>query len=286
MLNDKENKIKKEIIKELGVVKFEDFNVKKAIKERVDYLKSYIIKSNTNGIVLGISGGVDSATAGKLSQIAINELKDEGYNVKFIAMRLPYGIQKDENDAQKSIEFIGADKVVTVNIKEGVDGILNSGLSGLYDSEIDKNGVVTTVDFVKGNIKARMRMISQYQVAGMYNLLVLGTDHNAECTAGFYTKHGDGACDLIVLNGLNKRQVRECAKELGAPEWLYNKEATADLEDENPQVSDEIALGFKYNEMDDFLEGKKVSTEVEKKIIAQYSKTQHKREMPVFFKKT
>lgn len=87
-----------------------------------------------------------------------------------------------------------------------------------------------------------------------------------------------------MLNGLNKRQVRACAKELGAPEWLWSKLATADLEDDNPQVSDEVALGFKYDEMDDFLEGKEVPVSVEKKIINQYRITQHKRAMPVEFK--
>lgn len=100
-----------------------------------------------------------------------------------------------------------------------------------------------------------------------------------------YTKHGDGACDFIVLNGLNKRQVRLCAKELGAPEWLYEKVATADLEDLNAQVPDEVALGVTYDKIDDFLEGKEIEIEAEKCIINQYRITQHKRAMPVgFFK--
>ena len=64
------------------------------------------------------------------------------------------------------------------------------------------------IDFARGNVKARMRMIAQYEIAGLTGGLVLGTDHSAENITGFYTKHGDGACDLAPLFGLNKRQVR------------------------------------------------------------------------------
>jgi NAD+ synthase len=276
-------KVKEQALKDFGVVKFEDFDVKTAIRDRVNYLKNYIRDNNLKAIVLGISGGVDSFTAGKLSQIAMQELRDEGHFAEFIAVRLPYKVQKDEEEAKESIDFIGADKVVDVNIGNGVDGVFDAVLSGLYHSNMEQEKQVSTNDFVKGNVKARMRMIAQYQLAGMFGGVVLGTDHNAEGILSFYTKYGDGGCDLTVLNGLNKRQVRACAKELGAPEWLWNKVATADLEDNQPLVSDEIILGFKYNELDDFLEGKKIDVDVEKRIINQYRITQHKRAMPVGF---
>jgi NAD+ synthase len=283
MLTNEQEKLKKEILEIAGVTPMSKFDVKKAIRDRIDYLKNYVRKSGMKGIVLGISGGVDSTTAGSLSQIAMKELRDEGYDAQFIAVRLPYKIQLDEEDAQEAIKFINADQIIDVNIGNGTDGIFDSVLSGLYNSTMNEEKELATNDFVKGNVKARMRMIAQYAIAGKFGCLVLGTDHNAEFTAGFYTKHGDGACDLTVLNGLNKRQVRACAKELGAPEWLWSKVATADLEEDNPQVSDEIALGFKYDDMDDFLEGKEIDIEAEKRIIQQYKITIHKREMPVGF---
>lgn len=283
MLTNEQEKLKKEILEIAGVTPMSKFDVKKAIRDRIDYLKNYVRKSGMKGIVLGISGGVDSTTAGSLSQIAMKELRDEGYDAQFIAVRLPYKVQLDEEDAQEAIKFINADQIIDVNIGNGTDGIFDSVLSGLYNSTMNKEKEFATNDFVKGNVKARMRMIAQYAIAGKFGCLVLGTDHNAEFTAGFYTKHGDGACDLTVLNGLNKRQVRACAKELGAPEWLWSKVATADLEEDKPQVSDEIALGFKYDDMDDFLEGKEIDVEAEKRIIQQYKITVHKREMPVGF---
>lgn len=282
MLTNEEKILKNEIISVAGVVNTENFDIKTAIRSRINYLKDYVRTSKMKGIVLGISGGVDSTTAGKLSQIAMAELREEGYEAKFIAMRLPYKTQKDEQEAQEALKFISPDFIVDTNIADGTDGIFNSVLSSLDKSNVSMP-TVCTEDFAKGNVKARMRMIAQYSVAGLHGCLVLGTDHNAEFSAGFYTKFGDGACDLTVLNGMNKRQVRACAKELGAPEFLWAKVATADLEEDKPQLPDEVALGFTYENMDDFLEGKEIDIEVEKKIINQYRITQHKRALPVGF---
>ena len=100
----------------------------------------------------------------------------------------------------------------------------------------------------------------------------------AENITGFYTKFGDGACDLAPLFGLSKRQVREVAKYMGAPELLVHKTPTADLEELSPQKADEDALNLTYDQIDDFLEGKPLQKEVIEKIIAIYKMTQHKRE--------
>ena len=120
-------------------------------------------------------------------------------------------------------------------------------------------------------------MVVQYEIAGMLNGLVLGTDHSAENITGFYTKYGDGACDLAPLFGLNKRQVRQIAAYLGAPKQVIHKAPTADLESLNPQLADEQALGLSYDQIDDFLEGRKVEPEVADRLIAIYQNTQHKR---------
>jgi NAD+ synthase len=274
------NNIKNKLLNELGVEQTEKFVPKTAIRNRITYLKNYLRSHNLKAIVLGISGGVDSSTAGKIAQMAITELRQEGYDAQFIAVRLPSHVQKDEDDAQEALRFINPDLIHTINIGTAVDVITTESLNSFED----KNKFTPAeIDFHKGNAKARMRMISQYHLAGLYGGVVLGTDHNSEATFGFYTKHGDGACDLIVLNGLNKRQVRLCAKELGAAKWLYEKEATADLEELNEQVSDEEALGVTYDQLDDFLEGKKIEPEAEAIIIQRFEATIHKREMPVSY---
>ncbi|MFA0500833.1 MULTISPECIES: NAD(+) synthase, partial [unclassified Vibrio] len=129
-----------------------------------------------------------------------------------------------------------------------------------------------------GNVKARARMIAQYEIAGYVGGLVIGTDHSAENITGFYTKHGDGACDLAPLFGLNKRQVRELAATLGAPEQLVKKVPTADLEELDPQKADEAALNLSYDQIDDFLEGKTVPQDVSDRLVGIYKATQHKRQ--------
>ena len=133
-------------------------------------------------------------------------------------------------------------------------------------------------DFNKGNVKARMRMIAQYEIAGLLGGLVLGTDHSAENITGFYTKHGDGACDIAPLFGLNKRQIRQVADFLGAPDMIINKAPTADLESLAPSKPDEAALGLSYDQIDDFLEGKEIDPTAHQRIIDIYLATQHKRQ--------
>ena len=197
--------------------------------------------------------------------------------INLFAVRLPYQVQKDEDEAQLACDFIKPSKLVTVNIGAGVDGLHNEVVIGTENASISKSEQ-TNLDFIKGNVKARMRMIAQYEVAGLVGGLVVGTDHSAENITGFYTKWGDGACDLAPIFGLSKRQVRQLATFLDAPEKLVIKAPTADLEENKPQLEDEVALGLTYEQIDDFLEGHPVSSKVESKIISIYKRTQHKRQ--------
>jgi NAD+ synthase len=247
------------------------------IDRRVGFIQKQLTTSGCKTLVLGISGGVDSSTCGRLAQLAVNGLNQEQNTntYQFVAVRLPYGVQQDEDDAQTSLDFIQPSHSLRVNIKEGTDSI-----NGSVCDTLTENGLLPDadkVDFAKGNLKARARMASQYEIAGMLNGLVLGTDHSAENITGFYTKFGDGACDLAPLFGLSKRQVRLLAATMGAPESLVNKTPTADLECLSPQKEDEDALGMSYDDIDNFLEGKEVNAEAAERLIGIYMKTQHKR---------
>lgn len=248
------------------------------IHRRVGFIKETLIKSGATHLVLGISGGIDSACCGRLAQIAVNELNQDIKTQKFqfVAIRLPYDVQMDEDDARESINFIQPSKSVAVNVKPGADGIHEESLAALQGAQLLSDSE-SLADFAKGNVKARTRMVIQYDIAAMLKGLVLGTDHSAENITGFFTKWGDGACDLAPLFGLNKRQVRLIASTLGAPQSIVEKTPTADLECLAPQKSDEQALGVSYDELDDFLEGKEVSTEVVNTIVEIYQRTQHKR---------
>ncbi len=168
-------------------------------ERRRDFLCRIMRESGQKTLVLGISGGVDSTVAGRLAQLAVEQLRDQGEQARFIAMRLPYGVQQDADDANKALAFIQPDEVLDVNIKEGSDALLESLESGgtSFDDAHQR-------DFVLGNIKARQRMVAQYAVAGARSGLVIGTDQAAEALMGFFTKYGDGACDVAPMTGLNK----------------------------------------------------------------------------------
>ncbi len=248
------------------------------IRRRIDFIKAKLQQSGLTNLVLGISGGVDSSTCGRLAQLAINELNEEHSKkaYQFIAVRLPYGIQADEDDAQQAISFIQPTHCLTTNIAAAADGIHQETLQALSSASL-LTANEGQIDFSKGNVKARARMVMQYHIAGIIGALVLGTDHSAENITGFFTKWGDGACDLVPLFGLSKRQVRSIASALGAPCVLVEKAPTADLEDLEPGKTDEEALGISYNQLDDFLEGKEVKKAISEHIISIYQKTQHKR---------
>ncbi len=247
------------------------------IRRRVDFIKQRLQASGLTTLVLGISGGVDSTTCGRLAQLAVDELNAQKAGYQFIAVRLPYGTQKDEAEAQLAVDFIRPTKALSVNIQQGADALHQATWSAMAAKGL-ASATEAQTDFAKGNVKARSRMVVQYHIAALTGGLVLGTDHSAENITGFYTKWGDGACDLAPLFGLSKRQVRLLARTLGAPELLVEKTPTADLECLAPQKADEAALGLTYEQIDDFLEGKTVPAEVSEKLIAIYQRTQHKRE--------
>ncbi|MCU7555732.1 ammonia-dependent NAD(+) synthetase [Alteromonas sp. ASW11-19] len=247
------------------------------VARRVAFIKNHLTRSGLTSLVLGISGGIDSCTLGKLAQLAVDELnRSQPDTYQFVAVRLPYGVQADEDDAQLSIDFIKPSKSLSVNVQPGADAIHDVTTAALSEVAL-LPADESKQDFVKGNVKARTRMIIQYEIAGMVDGLVLGTDHSAENITGFYTKFGDGACDLAPLFGLNKRQVRQVAAYLGAPAAVIDKAPTADLESLSPQKADEQALGMTYDQIDDFLEGKPVDAAVEEKLLTIYTRTQHKR---------
>ncbi|KIL48452.1 ammonia-dependent NAD(+) synthetase [Jeotgalibacillus campisalis] len=264
--------LQQKIVEEMNVQ--QEINPQEEIRKSIDFLKEYVKKhSFLKGFVLGISGGQDSTLAGKLAQMAVNELNDEvgEKTYSFTAVRLPYGTQEDEQDCQDALSFIEAKDVVVVDIKPAVDA---------SDASLEKAGIEIS-DFIKGNEKARERMKVQYSIAAVRQAVVLGTDHPAEAITGFYTKFGDGGADVLPLFRLNKRQGKQLLKELGCPEHLYMKQPTADLESDRPMLTDEEALGVTYDEIDDYLENRTVSEEARKTIEKHYITTQHKRHLPV-----
>ena len=265
MTTDTQHVSQESIRAALGVP--EEFDAAAETERRIGFLADYLERSGASGYVLGISGGLDSTVAGRLASLACQRT-----GTTFVAMRLPYGRQSDESDAAEAIEFIEPSETVTVDIKPAVDAMHEAtSVEGLDPGK---------ADFVKGNIKARQRMVAQYAVAGRLGSLVIGTDQAAEAVMGFFTKHGDGACDVVPLAGLTKGRVREIGRHLGAPGRLVEKVPTADLEELRPALPDEEAYGVTYAEIDAYLVGEEVSDQARQVIEAAYVATAHKRQLP------
>ena len=262
------------IIQALGVAA--TFHVELEARDRIDFLSTDLRASGLRAYVLGISGGVDSLTAGLLAQHAVEALRRERYEASFVAVRLPYGMQTDEGDAQLAVETIRADRLLRVDIKPASDATMASIKASGQDV-----GNAGREDLGLGNIKARERMVAQFAIAGAERGLVIGTDHAAEALMGCFTKFGDGAADVLPLSGLNKRRVRALAIHLGAPAELVGKVPTADLESLTPLRPDEDAYGVTYDQIDDFLEGKQIDGAAAARILQAYSGTAHKRALPV-----
>ncbi len=252
------------------------FDVQAEVAHRIDFLYTQLRQSGLRSLVLGISGGVDSLAAGLLAQKAVEKLRSDGYDATFIAMRLPYGVQHDEDDAAHCLELIQPDRTITTDIKPATDQLLTALLEGglTFDTPAQQ-------DFVVGNIKARQRMVAQYAVAGAMQGLVIGSDQAAEALMGFFTKFGDGACDLTPLTGLTKQRVRALTQALGAPDSLVYKVPTADLESLTPMRPDEMAFGVTYQNIDDFLEGKTLDEAACATISRHYYGSAHKRALPI-----
>lgn len=242
------------------------------ITTRISFLAEYLRKTGMKGYVLGISGGQDSTLAGRLAQLAVEQLRTEGREAEFWAVRLPHGVQADEDDAQMALDFINPDHRITVNIA-GATGAMSAAVA-------EALGQAELGDFNEGNVKARQRMIAQYAIAGEKSLLVIGSDHAAENVTAFFTKHGDGAADVLPLAGLNKRQGAQLLEELGAPAATWEKVPTADLEEDRPALPDEVALGVTYTHIDDYLEGRSVPEKARERIEHLWRVGAHKRHLP------
>ncbi|SEG53037.1 ammonia-dependent NAD(+) synthetase [Paenibacillus sp. UNC499MF] len=261
--------LQQEIIQELGVKP--QIDVQEEIRKRVDFLKQYVKTAGVSGLLIAISGGIDSAVAAGLCKIATDELTQEsGKEYKTVGVFQPYGTQEDIHDSYATADAFNLKYRMETNIEEAVNEIaleVEFGLKNAGDSRhMSKEG--------KGNVKARTRMVVQYAIAFEMNLLVVGTDHASEAITGFFTKWGDGAVDITPLSSLNKRQVRALAAGLGVPDSVLHKAPTAGLWEGQ---TDEKELGVSYEDNSDYLEGKEINPEAAQKLEKHYMKTRHKR---------
>jgi len=241
-------------------------SIKEKIDLTVDWLRKQVEISGTKGLVVGLSGGIDSAVVGFLIKKAFPQ--------NSIGVIMPCkSNEKDKKDGIEVAKTAGLEHII-VDLTSEQDDILIKvcGALGSQGYDVDRNRRLTDA-----NLRARMRMSTLYAVANSLNYLVVGTDNAAEVYTGYFTKYGDGGVDIIPIANLPKREVYEWARQLGVPQAVLDRPPSAGLWEGQ---TDENEMGTTYNMIDDLLEGKEIPEE-HRKIIEELNKrTEHKRKMP------
>ncbi len=243
-----------------------ELTIDKKIDSVVKWIRDQVEVSKTKGVLVGLSGGIDSSVVGFLIKKAFPQ--------NSIGVIMPCkSNEKDKQDAMEVAKACGLEYIV-VDLTDEQDAILNKVTSGLENKNIDISDAKRLTD---ANLRARMRMSTLYTVANSLNYLVAGTDNAAELYTGYFTKYGDGGVDILPIANLPKREVYEWAKHLGVPQTVIDRAPSAGLWEGQ---TDEAEMGTTYNMIDDYLEGKEIPQKDKEIIERMHEKTEHKRTMP------
>jgi len=235
------------------------------INKAIEWLREKVEQSNTKGLVVGISGGIDSAVCAALARKAFPE--------DSIGIIIPCGsVESDLEDAVKVVNSVGIKsfRIDLTTIQKNLYDKIAADI--LYKEECAR--------VAGANLKARLRMSVLYTYANLMNYLVVGTDNAAEAYTGYFTKYGDGGVDILPIAGLKKRDVREWAQALSIPQEIISKPPSAGLWFGQ---TDESEMGTTYEMIDDYLEGKEIPLKDRLIIDELHRKSQHKRELPPSF---
>ncbi|QQY80515.1 NAD+ synthase [Keratinibaculum paraultunense] len=235
-------------------------NVGEVINELVQWLRLKVKEANSNGVVFGLSGGVDSAVVAGLAKRAFPN--------NSLGIIMPcHSNPIDEEHALLVADSIGLKT-------EKVD------LTSVYDEFIAMVPIEKTNTLAKANIKPRLRMTTLYYYAASYNYLVLGCSNKSEFTIGYFTKHGDSGVDLFPIANFVKKDIWEMAEYLDIPQIIIEKPPTAGLWDDQ---TDEDEIGFGYDILDNYILYKTGPENIVKKIEKMNKTSKHKREFPPIF---
>ena len=236
-------------------------NTKELVDKLVSWIRDTVLAAGCKGVVIGMSGGVDSSVLAVLCHQAFPQ--------STLGIFIPcYNSQTEVEHARAVASQFS---IPTRMVK--LDSVFDALLKALPD---DKAGFVIT-RITKGNLKARLRMLTLYYFANQFNYMVAGSSNRSELSIGYFTKYGDGGVDIAPLGSLVKGQIREIACFLDIPQQIIDKPPSADLWEGQ---TDEDELGFSYEELDHYLITGKASDELKKKIESMIANNYHKRQPP------
>jgi len=239
--------------------------ISEKVQNTIEWLRNQVEGSGTKGLILGVSGGVDSALCSFLIKKAFPN--------NSLGLIMPCDSNpQDKEDGLKVVTTCNLE-YLTIELSDTHRQLFAQIQNSLADFDREK----LNINISSANLKARLRMSTLYAVANAFNYLVVGTDNAAEVYTGYYTKHGDGGVDILPIAKLTKREVRNWAREVGVPEEIIVKQPSAGLW---LNQTDESEMGTTYDMIDDFLEGREIP-EKDRFIIEKLHKIScHKRELP------
>jgi NAD+ synthase len=238
--------------------------MEKHVDNIVKWLQQQVEKTGTKGLVVGVSGGLDSAVVAHLIKRAMPE--------DSLGVLLPiYTSGENMDHARDVIDSCGIN-TITLDLTETHKTMYSEIKNQLKESNafIDANDRLSAA-----NLRARLRMSALYALATNYNYLVVGTDNAAEFYTGYFTKYGDGGVDILPIVEFTKKEVREMAAYLGVPSDIVRKKPSADLWEGQ---TDEDEMGTTYDKIDDYLKGKEIPEKDKEIIEAMHTKNAHKRD--------
>jgi NAD+ synthase len=225
-------------------------------KTLIEWLKGKVNEAGADGVVVGLSGGIDSSVTSILAKKA--------YPDNTLGLVMPcYSSEQDKTDAIKVAEKFDIDYEI-----KNLDTLFDS-----FKSLVEADSKESKKNLALANAKPRLRMVTLYYYAAQNNYLVLGTDNWSELKVGYFTKYGDGGIDLTILGRLVKSEVRELAKHLGVPQNIIDKKPSAGLWENQ---TDEGEMGLTYEELDQYILTGKAEPEIKERIEKLSAKNSHK----------
>ena len=235
--------------------------MRSTINQCEQWLSEQVRSAGAKGIVLGLSGGIDSSVLAALAREALGR---DGV----LGVIMPcHSISDDEADARLLASALDV-KFERVDLSDVFDSLC-AGVGGTLDS------------LTQSNVKARLRMVTLYAFAQSRGLLVCGTSNRSEYETGYFTKYGDSGVDLMPLAGFLKREIRAIARELNVPERIITKAPSAGLYDGQ---TDEGDMGFTYDVLDEYLASGSIDDpKAKERIDVMRRRSEHKRKpIPIF----